>query len=220
MATFGDSAEKEGPCHFTGMTPWRVQDTRVSPSGVRASIVAVPRVTPSAISASHCATLALSGPTGRVNLTLEYLIRTGSLWTKPLLPPSIRSSVSTSIDSPSQVVKAPSLQLSISTVKYSPTSMSMSAMSSPSAQARKGTGPFPIEPQLPLQVGPDLRIQAAGQIVEVLRAAAGGLGAGGGGCRRGLGGVDGRRCVLQHSLGREHVGKGPALDFGLGHGGG
>src|SRR5437879_2374362 len=179
MATFGDSAEKEGPCHFTGMTPWRVQDTRVSPSGVRASIVAVPRVTPSAISASHCATLALSGPTGRVNLTLAYLMRTGSLWTKPLLPPSIRSSVSTSIESPSQVVNAPRSQLSILILKNSPTSMSVSAMSFPSAQARQGTGPFPVEPQLPLQVGPDLRIQALGQLVEVLRAAAG-LGGGDG----------------------------------------
>ena len=113
------------------MTPSSFQDTSFLRSGVRASISAVPRLTSFAMLASHFATFALSGPTGRVNLTLAYLMRTGSLWTKPLLPPSIRSSVSTSIDSPSQVVKAPRSQVSMVILKNSPTSMSMSAMVSP-----------------------------------------------------------------------------------------
>ena len=40
---------------------------------------AVVRSMPVAMSANHLATLPLSGPIGRVNLTLEYFIRTGSL---------------------------------------------------------------------------------------------------------------------------------------------
>ena len=106
-----------GPDQRTGITPSRFQLATISPSLVRAVMVAVCRLTPVAKLASQAVSLALSRPTGRLSLTLAYLIRVGSCQTKPLLPPSSRCSMTTSTPSPSQLLNAPSSLSSIFTEK-------------------------------------------------------------------------------------------------------
>ncbi len=83
-----------------------------------AEIVAVCRFTPVAKLASQAVSLALSLPTGRVSLTLPYLIRVGSCQTKLLFPPSSRCSITTSQPRPSQLLNEPSSSSSIFTEKH------------------------------------------------------------------------------------------------------
>ncbi len=69
-------------------------------------------------SANQAATLAESPLMGRVSLTLVYLIWPPNWWTKELLPPSIRCSMTTSHPRPSQPVNTPRSWSSISTLKW------------------------------------------------------------------------------------------------------
>jgi len=86
------------------------------------------------IFANQAATFAVSALTGRVSFTLVYFIRPGSWWTKALLPPSSRCSITTSTPIPSQAVNVPSGHASISTLKHTLTAGSAlgSAISHPS----------------------------------------------------------------------------------------
>src|SRR4029453_15423996 len=115
LATLGDSTLKVGPVQRTGTTPSRLHDTislLSGPMGGMGAVVGRPRV---AMADSHWATLELSGPTGRLNLTLEYLSRPGSWWTNWLLPPSSRVSIVVSMPRPSKLFHRPSSWPSILT---------------------------------------------------------------------------------------------------------
>lgn len=118
MATLTFSGLRDGPVQRTGTTSIRLQRATTVPSTVIALMCAVFRAAPLIMPDSQAVTFSVSLVTGRLSLMLEYLIRDGSCQTYPLLPPSSRCSMTTSQPRPSQLLNAPRLMLSISTVKH------------------------------------------------------------------------------------------------------
>src|SRR5262249_46316002 len=152
VATFAVSGLSCGPLHRTGTTSIRLHRATTVPPRLRASMVAVLRLTPAAIPENHWAIFALSGLTGRDSLTLEYLMRVGSCHTQPLLPPSSRCSMTNSQPSPSQLLNAPRLSSSIFTTKQTATassSMGPSLSSAPPVGQRPAA--VPIQQQFRLE---------------------------------------------------------------------
>ena len=78
------------------MTPLSVHVNTGLSSWFLAMIWACVRLTVPFIDANQVAILAVSALTGRVSLTLVYLMRPGSWWTKQFMPPSSRCSMTTS----------------------------------------------------------------------------------------------------------------------------
>src|SRR5215831_3778422 len=131
VATLGESKFRLGPVQRTGTTPSSAQVATTVSSLLFTWMVAVHRLTPPVMLANHFAIFAVSGPSGRVNLTLEYFNRVGSCQTKVLFPPSSRCSITTSQPRPSQLLKVPSSLLSILRAKQTLSPGSASFIAAP-----------------------------------------------------------------------------------------
>src|SRR3954463_435986 len=142
VATFGESKFRLGPLQRTGTTPARLHVATLVPSLVIATIVAVRRLTPLVMLANHFATWTVSGPSGRLNFTLEYFKRVGSCQMSPLLPPSSRCPSPTPTPSPSQLLNVPRSLPSMDTAKHTLTAGAAAGMGgSPNPQGGGSAGP-------------------------------------------------------------------------------
>src|SRR4249920_1433615 len=166
MATFGLSGLRLGPDQRTGITPSRFQVTTFSRSPVMAMMVAVCRLTPFAKLEIQAVSLALSLQTGRLSLTLLYLIRVGSCQTNPLFPPSSRCSITTSRPSPSQVLNKPRSSPSMLTVKQTLTAGSSLGGGLFASAISHHSCSFTVQPQFRPQPRGERLIEPASQLIE------------------------------------------------------